>query len=400
MRVLILSHLFPNSRDPSYGIFVLEQLKILRSMGVDATVISPVPWVPRVLRHLARAQKYRGISRRETVEGFDVEHPAVPMLPGGHLFPLYGLVYYACCRPLVQWLQRRAAFDLIHAHTVMPDGCAAVLLGRSLRIPVVCTIHGSDINLYPFRSRGAHWVTGWTLRRIDQLIAVSRALRDRISAWTNGDSAAVVRNGADPTVFCAWPKAEARRLLHLPQDKRIVLFVGYLVKAKGVSFLLDAMTHLSRTDTMLYLVGDGPLKETLACRSYSLAIDHRCIFAGACKHSEVPLWLSAADCLVLPSVTEGLPTILVEAMMCGVPIVSTAVGGIPEILHDRNTGLLVPAANPCALANAIAKILDDPDLAYSMAQRAQAEAQEQLTWEANAKKTKAIYARMLASCHC
>lgn len=398
MKVLILSHLFPNFRDPTSGIFVLEQLKTLRRLGVEATVIAPVPWAPRPLRFWARVRKYQGIPSRETLEGFEVERPAVPMFPGGRLFFLYGLFYYLRCRSLVRRFLSTGAFDLIHAHTIMPDGCAAALLRRTFRLPVVCTVHGSDINLYPLRNRATCWVTGWALRSIDQLITVSGALRDKASTWVDGNLIEVVHNGADPAAFRVSAKAEARRILNLPQGKRVILFVGYFVEAKGLNFLLEAIAYLRPADTLLYLVGDGQLRENLVSMAQNLGISDLCVFTGACNHNEVPLWLSAADCLVLSSVTEGLPTILVEAMMCGVPIVTTAVGGIPEILKNNDTGLLVPAGDPLALAQAVARILDGPDFARKMARRAQAEAHAHLTWEANAQKTEAIYRRVLGKC--
>lgn len=300
--------------------------------------------------------------------------------------------------------------DLIHAHTVMPEGFAGVLLGREFQLPVVCTLHGGDINdllprlscsgkrRLPLKKRLALAAAKWALRNLDYLIAVSEDLRRKVGtlAPDRKIDVTVAHNGADTNTFTPIGKTHARNTLGLCLDQQIVLFVGGLVGDKGLPFLLEAFARVCRLGAKLYLLGDGEKEEELRAVACSLGIQEACVFAGRKRHEQIPLWLSAADCLVLSSVTEGSPTILSEAMICGVPIVATSVGGVPELISNGETGLLVPSKDPNALAAAIELMLTDRDAAERMATMAQIHAKANLTWDANARKTIEIYSTALS----
>jgi teichuronic acid biosynthesis glycosyltransferase TuaC len=391
MNILILSHMFPNCRDWSSGVFVLEQAKRLRAAGINAIVVSPIPWAPRSLGFHPSVRKYMEMPKHTTIEGFSVEYPRVPTLPRRRGFSLSGLLFYLSCRRLVRKLLTRTNFDLIHAHTMIPDGFGAILLGREFHLPVVCTAHGSDILAYPRESRAVGGATKWVLRRAGHLIAVSEDLKRRIQAMVGEREVHVAHNGADAEIFGTIARSTARLALGLPLDKKIICFVGYLRPEKGLDFLLEAFSRLGRTDTILCLVGDGPLRNALTLQVHRLGISGACVFTGAQLHGRIPVWLAAADCLVLCSLNEGLPTILPEAMLCGVPVIATPVGGVPEIVRPLQTGLLVPPGDPVALADAMTKVLSDPEAAADMANRARTFAANALTWDANVRKTISVY---------
>jgi teichuronic acid biosynthesis glycosyltransferase TuaC len=396
LRILVLSPLFPIPGDPALGVFVLEQLKALRQIGVDAVVVKPIPWPPPMLRFLPRVQKHAVIPRTMNVEGFQVEYPRFPVLPGGRLFSAYGLLCYLCCRSTVRRFLTEHKVDLIHAHTVMPAGFAGVLLGREFNLPVVCTGHGSDISHYPRRSRASCLATKWSLRHTKQLVTVSRDLKRKVASLASVDNVEVVENGADDSLFTCISKREARTKVGLPFDKKMLLFVGNLVPVKGVDILLEAVSKLERMDTVLCVVGQGFLRQSLESLAARLGIAERCMFVGGRPHREIPSWLSAADCLVLSSLSEGFPTILPEAMMCRVPIVATAVGGIPEVVKHQQTGLLVAPGDADALAEAINAILEPGYFVPRMIEHAEHTAKSLLTWHANAIRMKEIYARAVS----
>ena len=391
MTILVVSHMFPNVRDGSSGIFVLEQVKALRDRGVGVVVISPTPWAPRGLKFLASVKKYEVIPPRSVVDGFVVEHPRVPTLPKNWGFSFSGWLFYLSCRRVVAKWMRKTNVILIHAHTILPDGFAAVLLGREFHLPVVCTAHGSDVNVYPSTSRFVRRASQWALRRINRLIAVSEDLKREAIPLAGDRQVTVIRNGADNGAFRAIDKAEARAKLKLDPSGKLVCFVGYLRPEKDVGSLLEAFASLRRPDTQLCIVGDGQLKEALTAQAGALGILTNCIFAGKRPHEEVPLWISAADCLVVCSLSEGFPTILPEAMLCGVPVIATPVGGIPEVVRNGETGVLVPCRNPSALAHALDSLLSSPQLSSEIAGRALAAAKSSLTWAENAKQTLHVY---------
>ena len=391
LRVLVLSHMFPKSYDPTSGLFVLEQVKALLNLGAETVTITPIPWPPLFFRFLPRVKKFLSVPSRSAIDGLIVEYPRAPVLPRGRLFYLEGLLLYLFVRRLVGRYIKRKKIDLIHAHTIMPDGFAAMLLGREFGVPVVCTMHGSDISIYPHRNRPTLWATKAALKRIQHLVTVSSDLKEKIVSMAGSSHVEVVPNGADPRIFQPSDKMEARKRLDLPLDRRIVLFVGHLVEVKGVDYLLQAMAFLGERPASLFLVGEGNLRSSLIARARELGIEKRCVFVGERSHSEIPLWLSAADCLALSSTSEGLPTILVEAMFCNTPIVATDVGGVREIIEDGRTGLLVRSKDPAGIAHAIQRLLGNPDLASQLAGQARRDAMEKLSWEANATRMLEVY---------
>jgi glycosyltransferase involved in cell wall biosynthesis len=291
---------------------------------------------------------------------------------------------------------QEGGIDLIHAHTIMPDGFAALLLGDEFNIPVVCTVHGSDISIYPHESRATLLVTKWALRRIKHLIAVSEDLGKKVNLLIGSREVKVIRNGADEELFHANAKSAARTLLGLPNKAKIVLFIGNLLRVKGPEYLLQAVSQLSSSDFLLYIVGDGMLRDNLRAQAEQLGISARCVFVGTRPHEEIASWLSAADCLVLSSISEGFPTIIAEAMMCRVPVVATAVGGIPEVVKHGSTGLLVQPRDPVSLGEAICLALQKDTNIQIMVNRAEKGARAELTWEANARKTVEVYREALA----
>lgn len=383
--------MFPSPANWHAGIFVLEQMNALRELGAELNVVAPKIWVPSVLRFIPRGRRHHAVPPQDNICRFSVVYPKVLCFPGGKFRYLYGLFYYLGCLSLTKRLVRDHKIQLIHAHGILPDGFASVLLGRALHLPVVCTIHGSDINIYPRRNYCTRLATTWALRRADRLIAVSHRLREGATSLVGPLEVDVIHNGADPTKFRSYPTDEARRRLNLPLRKKILLFVGNLVPAKGAEFLLRALARLNRSNVVLYLVGDGPLRASLDLLAVSLGIRESIVFVGPMPHQEIPLWLSAADCLVIPSLSEGFPALLPEAMLCRVPIVATDVGGITELLSHGKNGWIVSSGDAAALARGIDALLTMNKEVEAMVEEAYKIALSGFTWMANAKKTLAVY---------
>jgi glycosyltransferase involved in cell wall biosynthesis len=207
----------------------------------------------------------------------------------------------------------------------------------------------------------------------------------------------VVPNGVDTKKFKPAGKAHARNLLNLPQDKNIVLFVGALRKIKGVDYLIEAAKNFVNTNTDLFMVGrDDGLRKSLEKRAHELKIADCIRFTGPVNHGDIPLWISASDILVLPSLSEGRPNVVLEALACEVPVVATDVGGVPELMVDGETGYLVPAKNSAELSRKINKLLEDKNQRENMGKLGRKSIiQRGLTWEAHAKKTVDIYSEIL-----
>lgn len=395
MRVLFLSHMFPNQSNPQHGIFVFEQIKALVNLGVSVQVISPLPWVPWGFRRVERWKKYQGIPYKEIISGVPVIRPRMVSLPGGKFFYFSGFFYYlACCR-IAQAMMKQQSFDLIHSHTIMPDGFASVLLGRQLKLPVICTIHGSDINIYPYRHPLILRATKRAIRQLDGCITVSQRLRERLMELCGHVpvEVKVIYNGADPNLFSPISKEEARKSLGISYGGDVLLYVGNLKEVKGVAYLIDAFGKMrdQQRESRLYIVGDGRERNALEEMVKRRLLSKNIVFIGRRPHREIPIWFSAADCLIMPSLSEGFPTLLSEAMLSETPIVGTSVGGIPELLLDSVTGLVVPPKNTDMLAKAIKLLIKNKDLARQLAYQGKQKAYPKFTWEYNAHRTFGFY---------
>ena len=202
----------------------------------------------------------------------------------------------------------------------------------------------------------------------------------------------VVTNGVDERFHPADTGA-SREQLGLPLEPVIVLFVGRLVQVKGLDDLLDALGQLKDLPFLCVLVGDGPLRQHLGRRAEDEGLAERIKFVGRRSANEIPCWMTAADILVLPSLSEGRPNVVLEAQACALPVVATAVGGTPELLEDGVNGLLVDAGDGAALAGALRRLLIDKD----QRRRLGLAGRERLvaggfTWDATATRTRQIYA--------
>jgi glycosyltransferase involved in cell wall biosynthesis len=231
------------------------------------------------------------------------------------------------------------------------------MLGRVLGLPSVVKVHGSDVNLVaklPAVRRQLELI----LPRATRTVAVSRPLGEELARLgVARERIAVVPNGVDATLFHPRDRAEARRQLGLPVAGRVIVYVGRLVRDKGVLDLLEAFAPLARRSpaTTLVLVGDGAARADCAAAAERIGPAVR--LPGARPLAEVPAWLAAADLFVLPSWNEGTPNVLLEALACGRRAVATRVGGIPDVMTSSQLGEMVEARDVAGLTVALERQL-------------------------------------------
>ncbi len=399
MRVLTISHLYPSEVDDTAGTFVHQQVCALRERGHDVRVISPVPWAPP---GVPRYAAHRSVSRCTRVDEVPVLHPRMFVLPGAKLGP--GIVHSAL-RAIIGHVRRTYRdwpFDLVHAHMLVPDGWAAASAGHAVGVPVVATAHGSaDVLQTPGRSPAWRRTVIESITELDQIIAVSHAVAQGVCDLARPrHGVRVIPNGADPERFGSVNRADARRALGLPADRPVALFVGHLTELKGIADLVDALGATDPSDRpLLAIVGDGPLRPSLETRVAELGLGDSVRFAGRVPHDDVGTWMGACDVLVLPSLSEGLPTVICEAMLAGRAVIATPVGGTPELVEDGATGILIAPGNVTALADALGELLGTPGRADAMGELAALRAQQALTWSAVARQIEAVYRDVLVRQH-
>jgi teichuronic acid biosynthesis glycosyltransferase TuaC len=396
MRVLILSHMYPYALEPTFGLFVHNQVKEL-ARHCEVVVVSPTPLSPPVVRRWrTRWMRYASKPGQTHLEGVEVHYPRYLNIPGQHGFPLSALFYTWAIRGLVARLKNTFDFDLIHAHAICPDGFAAARLGRMVNTPAVCTMHGADINVYPHRTRLTGWVTRKGIRSVDRIITVSSELRANTLALASPQrDVQVIPNGVDLRKFAPMDRAQARVEMGLPQDQRILLYASRLDEAKGLSFLVAALKRVLHHDgdCLLVLAGEGPFQSRLAEQIAELELEGNVHFVGLRPHDEIPKWMCACDLLVLPSLNEGSPLPVYEALACGRPVVASRVGGIPELIVEEDYGLLVPPADPEALSRALLSGLQKEWDVERIRRHG-----ERFSWGRVADRLLLVYDEVLASC--
>lgn len=399
MRVAVLSHMYPSRQRPLNGTFIHEHVKSLREAGLQVKVFSPVPWVPKFASAIkSKWSNYRAMAEEETRhEEVPVRRFAYPTPPA----PLHFLGSFGMARTLAaRWweLLGSGRFDLLHAHTVTPDGYAACWAARRFGIPTVCSARGSEIHTAPRQSAVFRRLCRWTLRHADRAIAVSAALaREAAGIAGDGVHVDVIYNGVDPIFAPAADATATRARLGLPADALVMTFVGRCEYDKGLGDLLEAFANLGpgADRLMLVIVGNGQARQALEQRVQESGIGGRVRFLGSLGRREIAEQLQASDFFVLPSHGEGMPNALLEAMAVGLPSIATRVGGIPELVDDGRNGLLVDAQSPTALASTIRRMVGDPAAARLMGAAARADILRRFTWAENASRHLKLYRETL-----
>jgi hypothetical protein len=398
LKVLVFAFMYPNIVKPNLGIFIHNQVKSLIQQGSEVVVVSPIPWVPGLLCWRKRWDGYRNIPKEEYYFDIPVFHPRYFRTPGGKwVYPWEGFSMYLGCKNLISSLHKKFKFDIIHAHRIIPDGYCATLLGKKLNIPVVCSARGGDTYLAPFQNHLCYLSFKKVISSCSKIITVSNSLRDIV--LNNGVKypVEVVHNGCDVDSFHYIDKAVARKKLNLLLDRKIFLFVGHIISSKGVLELVKAFHQIKKNDpsSFLIMIGFGDCKDKIEAEIKSRNLYDSVLLPGYVPHEKLPLWINASDIFVLPSYQEGLPNVVLEAMACRKPVIATRVGGIPEIVSDGVTGILVEPRIVDQLAQAMETLLLNEDLCSKLGLAAEKLIHEHFTWEKSAKNLIKVYENLL-----
>ena len=360
LNVLVCTSIFPNSEEPSRGIYIFNQVRALQK-HCRIEVIAPVPFIPKWLP-LPGYRMYSRVPQRETIDSLDVLHPRPVVIPKlGRL--LNGWAYHRAFARGFETIREHFKPDVLLAYWAYPDGFAATLLAIDLKIPAVLGARGCDVNNLP-PSGVQRQMTLKALERADRLMAVSTAMKEKIASFgITPDKITVIPNGLDAS-FVPDNTNDGHRQNGPGQEngeERTILFCGRLSPEKGIDVLLDAVKKLNDRGTpfALLLVGDGPLRKPLEDLSARLGLQEKVRFAGEVPPQRVPSLMNSSHVLCLPSLREGWPNVVMEALGCGIPVVASRVGGVPEILNRPGSGYMVPPGDPTALAEALGRALHE-----------------------------------------
>ena len=302
--------------------------------------------------------------------------------PPGARALLWQLFYFVEAAILARHLRRIGAVHL-HNHFANSSGSVAMLTSALSGIPFSFTMHGpSEFFEAP------KWRLDEKVARAAFTVAISHFCRSQLmylSDRSHWDRIHIVHCGIDPMAFAPNPGRTPRQ--H-------IAFVGRLDPVKGADLLLDAVAALrgNHPDLRVSILGDGPHGPRIRARAATLGLSDIVTFLGARPSDDVARLLADADLLVLPSFAEGVPVVLMEAMATGIPVIASAIAGIPELVEQGASGLLVPPGDLAALTHAIASLLNDPTRSKDMGQQGRAKVIADFNIGAEVRKLSALFA--------
>lgn len=360
-RLVVFTTLFPHPGQPNAGVFIRERMFRVGQV-LPLVVVAPVPWFPlQGLIRLFRPHFRPSAPRHEVQQGFEVYHPRFFSIPG-FLKSWDGFFMALGSYHLLKRLKQQRGFDIIDAHFAYPDGYAACLLGKWFKVPVTITLRGTEVPLAKDAARRQRILKA--LADAVRVFSVAEALkRHVVSLGANADKIRVVGNGVDSQKFSRMPKSEARAALGLPPDAPILITVGGLVERKGFHRVIELLPALRRQFPELrYLIvggasAEGDWRPRLEAQVAQLGLQEAVHFLGAMPSEQLRAPLSAADVFVLATRNEGWANVLLEAMACGLPVVTTNVGGNREVVCDEKLGIIVAFGDTAALQQALAEAL-------------------------------------------
>lgn len=355
--IVVFSSLFPSTAQPSAGIFIRERMfRVAKQLPL--CVISPQPWFP--FQSLIR--KYRPgyrlpAQRHEYQDGIEVFRPRFLALPAVFR-TLDGLSMGLAALPTLRRLQRAGRMGVLDAHFTYPDGFGATVAAAFLRVPVTITLRGTEVPLS--RSMAKRWLMNQALKHADRVIGVSRSLCDLAGALgASTGKLTVIGNGVDTQRFRAVDGSSVRHRFGIPEAATVLITVGGLNERKGQHRVIDLLPALLHDVPELhYLVvggggGEGDWGPRLKALAQDLGVADRVHFVGAVPQESLAEYLSAANVFVLATHNEGWANVFLEAMACGLPVVTTNVGGNREVVSDRTLGIVVPFGDSDALRSAL-----------------------------------------------
>lgn len=393
MHLLMVADSFPSPEYPYHGTFICEQVKRLLDHVDRITVLCPTTYVPQFMKLSRVAVQASLPARYELVKGrCEVLFPRYVKAPG------YACLWWTTaqwCRIVsktVSDLLKTGSLDLIHANGGGLVSWSAIQAARQYGLPCVVTYQGTEVHTDLVNQQNAWQLCRDSFRFADLNIMVSRSLERTLKACTEPQGRCeVMLRGVDLKTFYPPTMEEVRQLA--------VLFVGAVRTTKGAFDLLEAWTQVMTrcSHAELWIVGPDYTNGRFTQEVRSLGHDNSVKILGPQTLGKVADLMRQAQALCLPSHGEGTPNCVMEAMACGLPIVATEVGGIPDIVETGRTGMLVQKGDTQGLAVALASLLQNPDQRARMGKTAYEFACERLDARKTTNRLVGLYSDLIAT---
>jgi len=290
---------------------------------------------------------------------------------------------YLSCLYLTKKIVHHINPDIIHAHWASTYGLAAAYTGFH---PFIVSAWGSDILKVPKQNLLFQWLIRYTLRQADFITTTSKALADETRKYAPlNKNVIIIPFGVEMDKFSP-----------IHKTKKEILTIGTIKALEplyGIDYLIRAFANVARRfqNVQLQIIGRGSLKNKLQQLSQKLGVIQKVSFVDAVPHDEIPKYLSRLDIFVIPSISESFGVVALEAQAMEIPVVASKVVGLPEVVLNNETGLLVPPKDVTSLTDAIIKLIENPDLRKRMGKAGRKFVNERYNWYSNAEKMTKLY---------
>ncbi|MBP5248098.1 MAG: glycosyltransferase family 4 protein [Fibrobacter sp.] len=390
MKVLVVGSVYPRFEEDNEVPWLRKSVATLQSEGVEVEVLAPsykglkshtIDGIP-VHRFRYAPKNLEILTHDEGAPTKMAKHPSMQLLA----IPYCISGFFKCL-----WLAKTKKFDIIHAHWPFPHALIALGACKLFRIPLVLNFHGAELLLI----RKKKWIRPimkFIIGKANAIFANSRFTASKISALRNANIqwspyGSPLSSGKVPPP-------------HERKDRYKILFVGRHIERKGIEYLIQAAKLLDPQKFEVRIVGKGNLTESLKEFAQKISVEN-VTFTGPLSPDDLRKEYLQSNCFVLPAIvdskgdTEGLGVVLIEAMQYGLPVVASNVGGIPDVVVNGETGILVPEKDPEALAQAFQKLEKDPAYEAELLKGAEKRIDECFCWEKIAQKQIEIYKKLI-----
>ncbi|MEA2036312.1 MAG: glycosyltransferase family 4 protein [Nanoarchaeota archaeon] len=396
MKVCILTTSFPAYKGHFYCQFIFKLTEALSKNKIDVDVVSPFykestkkeEKIDKVKVH--RFQYLWPVSSQKLVGGGGIPHnlkrgwlAKLELIPFLFFFILKSL---RCARKA----------DIIHAQWIL-SGLIGVFIKKIYKKPLILSTRGVAVQMASknklmkpilrFVLRNCDYITPNNLHHISEIA--------KLGISTNKIS--TIPNGIDLKLYKPRDKLKLRKELGINKNTKIILFIGWLIERKGVDYLIKALPKIveKNKNAILYLIGTGSLKKSIEETAKKLKIDKNLKILQHMPPEKTALWIAAADLFVLPSLSEGRPNVIYEAMLSETPVVATNIGGTNELIEDGKTGILVVPKDSGAISKKVTKLLQDKKMSANIAKKARSHLLSlDISWDASAKRFIDIYQKV------
>lgn len=395
----MLTNMYPRSLG---GTFIHEQARHIVSKGYEVQVVVPVVFSPKIINFIKKRWKiYSDIPKNDIIDAVRVYYPRYFRLPGWWFNNISCYTQYLGADKIISSIIKRFKPNVLHAHATTPPGYCGLLLKKKYHLPIVCSLRGSDINIYPQCGKLLRYQVAEVIKNADLLVSVSEALKiEAYNIATPPHGIRVVYNGCDLNTFSPneATRTKIRNDFGILRNDKVLIYVGNLLEYKGIFELIAAFYKLlldkPALNIFLFIVGDGPEHSTVNHIILSKGLKNKIHLIGNQPYNEVSKFLNAADIFILPSYSEGLPNAVLEAMACCLPVITTRVGGTSEAVEDGKSGILIPKKDVNSIIHAIKSLLNNAKLAKEMGNNGRKIIESKFSWNKNAEEMINIYKKV------